>query len=323
MSGKSRGQGRWHAAGPTLVAAVVAAALPLFVGTSPYSLDIATVALLFAMFTSSWDFFCGSTGELSFGHSFFVGTAAFGTALLEARLGFSPELAILSGALVGAGAGALIGLLTLRHSGAVFTLVTMAAQLGFHRSLFLWGDLFGGEEGVLIRTPWIQDPMARFATVATLAVGSLGAMAWLRSSALGRQLRAAGGDVRTGLASGVPVARVRTAGAVLSGLVAGLAGSLYAMHHMLANQESAGDTLSGLIFLLAMVGGFGTLLGPWLAAVIYVAFVREALLALGEAEPLVAVGLLFLAIWLAPGGTGHLVHRLSRGWRRKPVEGAG
>lgn len=314
---------RWPATAPTLVGALAIMALPLLLGTSPYALDIATMALLFAMFTSSWDFFCGATGELSFGHSFFVGTAAFGTALAEAHLGLPPELAILSGALVGAAAGALIGLLTLRHSGAVFTLVTMAAQLGFHRGLFLWSDVFGGEEGVLIGTPWIQDPMARFATVATFAVASLGAMAWLRSSSLGRQLRASGGDVRTGLASGVPVPRVRTVGSIVSGLVAGLAGSLYALHHMLANQEAAGDTLSGLIFLLAMVGGFGTLLGPWLAGVIYVAFVREALIGLGEAEPLVAVGLLFLAIWIAPGGTGQLLHRLPRWRRRESLEAAG
>lgn len=323
MSGKSPHAAPWRATAPVLVAAVATASLPLLLGTSPYALDIATVALLFAMFTSSWDFFCGSTGELSFGHSFFIGTAAFGTALLQTRLGLPPGLAIFSGALIGAGAGALIGLLTLRHSGAVFTLVTMAAQLGFHRSLFLWSDLFGGEEGVLIRTPWIQDPRTRFATVAVLSVASLGVMAWLRSSRLGRQLRASGGDVRTGLASGVPVARVRTAGAIVSGFVAGLAGSLYAMHNMLANQEAAGDTLSGMIFLLAMVGGFGSLLGPWLAAVIYVAFVREALLDLGKAEPLVAVGLLFLAIWALPGGSGEIFRRLPRWWRRRAGEATG
>lgn len=322
MSARDSRRRRWSAAAPALVAAAAAGSLPLLLGASPYALDIATVALLFAMFTSSWDFFCGATGELSFGHSFFIGTAAFGTALVVARLGFPAALAIPSGALVGAASGFLIGLLTLRHSGAVFTLVTMAAQLGFHRSLFLWSDLFGGEEGVLIGTPWIQDPMARFALVATVAVGSLGAMAWLRSSTLGRQLRASGGDVRIGLASGVRVPRIRTVGATVSGLVAGLAGSLYAMHQMLANQETAGDTLSGMIFLLAMVGGFGTLLGPWLAAVVYVAFVREALLGLGEVEPLVAVGLLFLAIWVAPGGTVPLFRRLPRWWRREHREAA-
>lgn len=312
---------RWRSTlAPTVVAAVGALALPFLLGTTPYGLDLASVALLFAMFTSSWDFFCGATGEFSFGHSFFVGTAAFATALASAHLGVSLAWAIAVGTLVGGCAGALIGLLTLRHSGAVFALVTMAAQLGFHRSLFLWSDLFGGEEGVLIEARWIDEPWLRYLTVATFAVGSLGAMAWLRSTAFGRQLRASGGDVRTGLASGVPVPQVRTAGAVVSGLVAGAAGSLYAVHHLLANQETAGDTLSGLIFLLAMVGGFGTLLGPWLAAVLYVAFVREALVGLGEVEPLVAVGLLFVAIWVAPEGTAGLLRRPWRGWWRRAAE---
>lgn len=316
MSGRNWKRGHLRAMGPTVIAALVALGLPFILGTSTYALDIATFALLFAMFTSSWDLFCGATEEFSFGHSFFIGTAAFGTALLEARMGLSPELSILSGAVIGAGAGALIGFVTLRHSGAVFTLVTMAAQLGFHRVLFLWSDLFGGEEGILIRNPWFHDPGTRYVVVALIAVGSFGVMSWLLSSAFGRQLRASGGDVRIGLASGVRVARIRTWGFMLSGLVAGLAGSLYAMHNRLAHHEIAGDTLSGLIFLLAMVGGFGTLLGPWLAAVMYVAFLREALLDLGRAEPLVVFGLLFVAIWAIPEGRGHLTRLLPKRWRQ-------
>lgn len=304
---------RWMV--PVGGAAAVAMLLPFGWGYSAYALDLVSVALIYAMFTVSWELFCGATGELSFGHTFFVGTAAFSTALLEARLGFPPLAAVLSGALVGAAAGALVGVLTLRHSGAVFTLVTMALQLSFHRTLFLWSSFFGGGEGIFIEDSWVPGASQRFAVVVFLSIASLGVALLLRKGSFGRQLRASGGDVRVGLACGVRVPLVRTLGSTLSGLIAGLGGSALAMQNLGANPELAGDAMSGLIFLLAMVGGFGSLSGAWLAAVIYLAVVREALVSLGSAEPMVAFGLLFLAIWAMPQGVSGIFSGWTHRWK--------
>lgn len=298
-----------------LGAAALAALLPLGWGYSTFALDLATVALIYAMFTVSWELFCGATGELSFGHTFFVGTAAYGTALLQAKLGFSAPASLLCGALVGAAAGALVGVLTLRHTAAVFTLVTMALQLTFYRTLFLGSHFFGGEEGVFLREPLVSGGLQRFALVAVLSVASLGTTLWLRETSFGRQLRASGGDVRVGLACGVRVPLVRTLGATLSGLIAGLAGSALAMQNMIANPELASDTMSGFIFLLAMLGGFGSLIGAWLAAVIYLAVVREGLVSLGSAEPVAAFALLFLAIWAMPDGISGVLARWRHHWK--------
>jgi ABC-type branched-subunit amino acid transport system permease subunit len=87
------------------------------------------------------------------------------------------------------------------------------------------------------------------------------------------------------------------------------------MQNMVANTELASDTMSGLIFLLAMLGGFGSLIGAWLAAVIYLAVIREALVSLGSAEPVVAFGLLFLAIWAMPEGVGGILSNWRRRWK--------
>ncbi len=301
--------------GATIVVGVLAAvALPLILGGSIYARDVATVALIYALFALSWDFFCGATGELSFGHTFFVGAAAFGTALLQSRLGMSPLVAVVMGALVGGLAGCLIGILTLKHSGAVFTMVTMAAQLSFHRTLFLWSEVFGGEEGVFLTEPWLEDPGLRYAAVATLSVGGLVMAVVVRESRFGRQLRASGGDTRIGLASGVRVPYVRMAGSALSGLLAGVGGSMFAIHNQVANHEMAGDALAGLIFLIAMVGGFGTLIGPWLAGLLYVGVLRELLVPLGEVEPVVVFGLLLVLLWAMPNGFGGLISRFVRPW---------
>jgi ABC-type branched-subunit amino acid transport system permease subunit len=315
MSGETSVSERLRFLLPVAGAVAVAVLLPFGWGYSNYALDLVTVALIYAMFTVSWELFCGATGELSFGHTFFVGTAAYATALLQSSLGIPPLAAVLSGTLAGAAAGALVGLLTLRHSGAVFTLVTMALQLSFHRTLFLWSNFFGGGEGVFIGESWVRGAPQRYALVAFLSIASLGIALLLRETSFGRQLRASGGDVRVGLACGVRVPFVRTLGSTLSGLIAGLAGSALAMQNMVANPELAGDMTAGLIFLLAMLGGFGSLVGAWLAAVIYLAVVREGLVSLGSAEPMVAFGLLFLAIWAMPEGVSGVLSRWKLRWK--------
>ncbi len=305
---------------PYLAAALalaVAALLPVLLGGSLYALDVAKLALIYSMFVLSWDVFCGMTGETSFGHTFFIGTAGFAAALGQVRIGLPPASAVVFGTLIGALGGLLIGLLTLRHTGAVFAMVTMAMQLTFHRTLFIRSDIFGGEEGVLIPRGLFTDARAEYAWIAVLAVGMLLLAIILRTRRFGRQLRVSGGDTRVGLASGVPVRRTRLIGFTGSGLLAGLGGSMLAMHNMLANHEMAGDALAGLIFLLATAGGAGTLLGPWVASIIYVAIVREALMFLGEAESMVVFGLLVVVIWIAPEGLGVALRRQSRrilGW---------
>ena len=70
--------------------------------------------------------------------------------------------------------------------------------------------------------------------------------------------------------------------AILSGFLASVGGSMLVMQNRLANHEMAGDALAGLIFLLAVVGGVGSLFGPWLAALIYIGLVKESLATMGR-----------------------------------------
>src|SRR4051794_30798166 len=121
------------------VAALIAVA-PALLGGSRYAYDIAVVAMVYGMFAVSWDLACGTTGELSFGHSFFVGTAGFTAAIVISRCDVPPWAALLIGAGAGALAGLVIGLLTLRPTGPVFTLVALAAQLPRDSTGFLLGS---------------------------------------------------------------------------------------------------------------------------------------------------------------------------------------
>jgi branched-chain amino acid transport system permease protein len=294
------------------VALVVAAVLPWLLGGNLYAYDLAVVAMVYGLFAVAWDVFCGSTGEYSFGHSLFIGVSAYAVALLQARLGLPPVAACLAGALVGALAGAVAGLLTIRHTAAVFAMVTMALQLTFHRSLFIWSNCFGGEEGVIVHSALLPHVQSWYVLTAGISVAVLALAVWVRGTHAGRLLRSSGGDTRVSMASGVPVPHVRVVGVAVSGLLAGLGGSILAVHHRLANHELAGDGLSGLILLLCLVGGAGTAIGPWLAAVLYVAILREALAPLGRFEPVLVFGVMFVFIWACPQGLGNLLRRFGR-----------
>lgn len=294
----------------TAGAAACALALPLVLGGGLYARDVVQVALVYALLLTAWDLMCGLTGEVSFGHSLFVGTAAYGAALAQSHLGLGPLQAALVGAAIGSIAGLFVGVLTLEQTGAVFAMVTMATQLTFHRALFVWSGFFGGEEGIPLAGKPLAASSALYWLTAALAVAALLGALVLRQTSFGRQLRASGGDTRLGLASGVAVPRVRVAGLTLSAFLAGVGGVLLTQQHMLANQELAGDSLSCMIFLLAVIGGAGTLIGPWFAAIVYFCCFRQITIHFGRAEPVIVSGVLLLLIWVAPEGLGNVLGRL-------------
>src|SRR5262245_52463210 len=91
---------------------IVIALTPLLLGNSRFAYDMAIVAMIYAMFAVSWDLVCGTTGELSFGHSVFIGTSGFATAIALTRFGLGPWSGLLIGTFAGALTGLIIGLLT-------------------------------------------------------------------------------------------------------------------------------------------------------------------------------------------------------------------
>jgi branched-chain amino acid transport system permease protein len=295
--------------------ASVAIVMPFVLGGSRYAYDMAIVAMAYAMFAVSWDLACGTTGELSFGHSFFIGTAGFATAIAISRFQFAPWPSLLIGSAAGGLAGFTIGLLTLRHTGPVFTLVTMAAQLTLYRLVFVWGDVFGGEEGIPISAHWLDEPRSRWLAVAAISFTTVLAARQLLKSPFGLRLRASGGDRRIGQSAGVDVDRTRVQGFILSGLVSGLAGSLLVLHNAIANYELTGDRLAGSIFLLSMVGGMGTIVGPWIAMFVYMTLLREVLYSAGQWQSVLSILIVFALLWLMPRG---VANTLQVWLRRRP-----
>ena len=75
------------------------AALPLYFGNT-YNLGICILVVYYAFMASAWNIVCGFLGELSLGHSVFVGLGGYTSTLLFVNLGWSPWLGMAAGALV-------------------------------------------------------------------------------------------------------------------------------------------------------------------------------------------------------------------------------
>lgn len=120
---------------------------------------------------------------------------------------------------------------------------------------------------------------------------------WMRSSSMGRLLRAVGDNKEAAGILGLPVSRVRLIAFILGGLIAGVAGILFATKSGVAFTHGLSWTLTG--FLALVIGGTGRILGPLLGGLILGAiqvFVPYHLSALGPQAAIFILGLAFFAL---------------------------
>jgi branched-chain amino acid transport system permease protein len=266
-------RGLWLTA--AIVSAVwiaIAVALP-----DSHTVDLLAAAAIFALYVMSWAVFCGPALEASFGHTFFVGSVAYLTALLHVRFAVSPMVCLLlslpAGALLGLGVAAL----TVRNRGLYFSMATMALQLTLYRCLFLYSPLFGGEEGIYGIRTIVETRTGAFAVAGAAAIAGYVVSEIYVRSRQGLLLSAIGHNERLAEATGVPIGRSRALALALSGALAALGGALYVFTIGQANVELAGDRLSARIVLLGMLGGAQSAAGPAVAAV--TAYVLDQVLA--------------------------------------------
>src|SRR5947208_12935459 len=127
---------------------------------------------ILAAFAGSWDVLAGYAGQVNFGHALFFGAGAYSSALLSLRLGFSPVVAVGTGALIATAIGLCVGYLCLRLRGSYLSLATLAFPLILIGVLFAFPDFSGGELGITGLQPLATSRVGNYyvAAVAMLAL---------------------------------------------------------------------------------------------------------------------------------------------------------
>lgn len=252
--------------------ALVFALVAPFVGYPVFLMKL----LCFALFACAFNLLIGFTGLLSFGHAAFFGSAGYVTAYLLAVRGLSPELGILAGVAAGGVLGLVIGALAIRRQGIYFSMITLAlAQMVYFAALR--SPVLGGEDGLqgvprgrLFGVLDLSNDMLLYYLVLAICVAGFALIVRTVHSPFGQVLQAIKDNEPRAISLGFDAARHKLLAFVLSAALAGLAG---ATKTVVLGFETLTDlhwTMSGLVVLMTLVGGMGTLAGPVIGAVLVV-----------------------------------------------------
>lgn len=262
--------------------AVGVAGLALFplAGDSFYiKLVIKIMAL--GIFAMSLDLLVGFTGLVSFGHAAFFGVAGYTLAWFVNKAGITELAVVLPAALATSALAALmIGWLAIRTRGVYFIMLTLAlAQMLYY--FFKDQRYWGGTDGInILDKPRLAvgdvvllnlgDRVTLYYVTLVLLVGVFAFLAVLLRSPFGRALIGIKVNEDRMRAVGYDVARLKLAAFVIAGMLAGLAGFIEATRSSFVNPAHLSWHESGLVLVMVLLGGMGTLYGPVVGAAVLV-----------------------------------------------------
>ena len=204
----------------------------------PYYLGVAILALVYVGLALAWNIVAGIAGQMSLGHSVFVGVGALLSSALLLRLGLNMWLGMAIAATVSAALGAFIAWLDFRFrlSHLSFALITLAfAEMG--QLAALGTDFVGGASGLYL--PPDQGSLLRFEFGGSrgnffllFAVSALCLFANLAilGSRLGYYLRAMRDSPNAAQAIGVNLLANKIVAMMLSAVLTSLVGTAYARY---------------------------------------------------------------------------------------------
>ena len=266
--------------------------------SSRFAAGIIRQILIFAIFASSLNLLVGYAGLPSLGHAAFFGGGAYAAAIAAERLGSDQLLVSLAAGIVGAALLAVVvGFLAVRAIGIFFLMLTLAlAQMVFALA-YQATDLTGGSNGFSgVHRPTLFGVDFSAATDLYVLVSVVFLLVMLllwrvTTSTYGRTLVGVRENERRMRALGYDTRTLKLSAFVLAGAVAGIAGALssYEFRFVSPNDVALGTSVTG--FVMVLIGGAGTLLGPVVGAAV-VLLIERALPSQIPAQ--IVLGVLFI-----------------------------
>jgi len=306
----------------TLLLAAAYVAVPLALGGNQYVMSMVVAALVIGGVALSWALLGNLGGMVSFGHSAFFGVGAYVSALTTVKLGVPVLPAMLLGG-AGAAAAAVIMLPVLRLRGPYFALAILAYAHIFRILATEWSSVTGGAGGVahIPALPTVfgfelASKSGAYLVVLTLVVLCAFGYSRIRASHYGLALRAMHDSEDATRVVGVNSTLLKGLMLLVSAFMAGLFGAFNAHYINFLEPDYA---FSGLWVTLPIVaaifGGYRTILGPVLGAVVVYLVDQLVFKSLIPTGHQLVLGLLLVAmIVFSPNG---LLPLLLKALRRK------
>ena len=278
---------------------------------SPGQTSLGSLFAIYGIVVLSLVVLTGWGGQISLGQFGFVAVGgAIGGALMS-RAHWPFPIALLIGSLAGAAVAVVVGLPALRIRGLFLAVTTLAFAVAV-ASVGLNPNYVGFLPRSVSRPEflWIRmdDERAFFYFCVVCLLLTVAAATSMRRSRTGRVLIAMRENERTAQSFGVNLVRTRLATFALSGFLAAFAGVLLVTHQHRLAPASFGPEASIQIFLMAVIGGLGSVPGA-LTGAIYLGLLN-LFVDSSVARALGSGGVLLLLLLVFPGGLGAAVFKI-------------
>jgi branched-chain amino acid transport system permease protein len=285
-----------------------------------YYIGLLTKIMILAIFAVSLDLLIGYTGLVSFGHAAFFGIGGYVLAIFfqdADSINYWVALALVIGC---TGAVALvIGWICIRTSGVYFIMLTMAfAQMFYY--FFFESPHFGGDDGIfLFNKPEVtlgsmtlfdlEDEHTFYYFVLAWLVGIYLILSMILRAPFGQVIVAIKANEQRVKALGYPTQHYKLVSFMIAGTLAGLAGFLEAAHTGYVTPAYMSWHESGMVMVIVILGGMGTLFGPIIGAFVVV-LLQDFLPDLTEHWQLLMGAIIIAVVLFLPKGIAGLLVRL-------------
>ena len=274
--------------------------LQFVVGGMNYWLHMLLYTFMYIAMASSWNIIGGYAGYTSLGHSVFFAVGGYFTGVLMVYFKVSPFLTAPIAGIVAMLLGVIVGLISLRTRGSAFIISTIALVLLVKITFDNW-DYIGGVRGMsmpLIKLPLelVKFPFYYYLLIIVFCAVYFSYL--IRHSKFGLGLRAISQDEIKAEVAGIPTNWYKILAFAISGLFVGMAGGLWGYYlTYLRPNIFLTILISAQLVLMTVLGGKGTVAGPVVGAVLFIAINEFFVSQLGFTElNIVATGLLLALV---------------------------
>lgn len=285
----------------TIGGVIVALLLPLVIQT--YWLHVLIVAFFYAILASSWALLAGYGGQFSFGHMAFMAIGAYASGLATIHLNVPIVVGMLIGTAAAALSGWAIGALTLRFKAAYLALFTIAFSEILRTIIRAEPQITRGDRGLKVAALFggSLTRIPEYYLMLGILIVSLAFMYWLAQSRVGLFLRAIREDEEAAAARGIDVVRYKVLTFVITSLIAGLAGTVFAHYITIITPNIMVIPQMGLVIAMAIIGGVESLIAAAIGAIL-IQISLELLREFGAWRLVIFGGLLVITLRFARNG---------------------
>jgi branched-chain amino acid transport system permease protein len=276
---------------------------------------------IFAIFAMGLNVFSGYTGKASLGHAVFFGVGGYTFGILAVRLGINSIWIGLPAALIASAViAAFIGFVVLRVTGMHLIILTIAFGQLFFSIAVIWRAVTGSTDGLtgipfpaidLFQLKWTAFSFHYFILAVFIVCYAL--IHFISHSSFGYALVGIRENEPRMQSLGYNTWLYKYLAFIMSGIICGLAGVLYASAYNIMVPSNFAILTSATAVIMMTLGGSGTLIGPVIGACIIVLLQFFSSNYAPERWPLILGVIFVLCISLFPGG---IASYLDRGWHK-------